>query len=185
MKINLGCGRDYLEGYVNCEINKRYKADLYFDMESDKWPFKDSSVKVVKAYHIFEHLSTGYLHAWKEMYRVCKHNALIELAFPHHWHDNYFSDPTHKTPVTIDGIRLFDKENNQEHIDKGYSISTLGLDLDIDFRIKDTFCNINPMLKDTEFDKIKDRIMELTIHNVNIIEEVFVKLCVNKVKTKG
>ena len=100
MKINLGCGRDYLEGYVNCDINKRYKADLYFDMESEIWPFKDNSVSYIKAWHVLEHLSTGYLHVWKEMYRICKNKAKILLAFPHHLHDNYFSDPTHKTPIS-------------------------------------------------------------------------------------
>lgn len=183
MKINLGCGRKYIEGFVNCDINKNTKADLYFDMECKEWPFKNNSVKYIQAYHVLEHLSpTGYLNAWQEMYRICKHNAIVSVRFPHHLHDNFYADPTHKTAVTLEGIQLFDKKLNLDYIEKGYSNSNFALEYNIDFRIIEKDFLLNPYLKGTDFDT--PNLLDLTLHNLNIIQEVIIICKVYKPKKK-
>lgn len=32
MKLNLACGRDYMEGYINADISYDVGADIVFDM---------------------------------------------------------------------------------------------------------------------------------------------------------
>lgn len=185
MKINLGCGHEYLEGFINCDISKKFKADLHFDMELTDWPIKSDTVKEIYAFHVLEHLSsTGYLNAWQEMYRICKHNAIVSVRFPHHLHDHFYSDPTHKTAITMGGLKLFNKKRNLELLEQGYSNSPLALEFNIDFRIIKASCLINPLFENTLEQSVKDNILESTLVNVNVIEEVIVDLQVYKPKTK-
>ena len=42
MKVNIGCGRQPIEGYVNCDVSGG-TADAVFDCQ-DPWPFEENSV---------------------------------------------------------------------------------------------------------------------------------------------
>lgn len=35
MKLNLGCGRDKIKGYVNCDISKSVNPDKVVDLEKN------------------------------------------------------------------------------------------------------------------------------------------------------
>lgn len=137
-KLNLGCGHKYDNNYINCDINTNIKADFHFDMEDNPWPFEDNSINEIKASHCLEHLSLkGYFNAFKEMYRICIDKALIEIYYPHHFDRDFYSDPTHQTAITLDGLGLFNKEFNKQCIKLGLANSTFGLDYDINFEVKE------------------------------------------------
>lgn len=89
LKLNIGCGTDIKEGFVNTD-----KED--FDIEKDVWPYKDSSVDFIWAHHILEHVS-DFTYVMKEMHRVCKNGATIDIEVPlaHTLWD--VANPTHKT----------------------------------------------------------------------------------------
>lgn len=55
IKLNLGSGDDYREGYVNIDNNKSVKADIYHDF-IERIPFKDHSVDEVFCKNLFEHV---------------------------------------------------------------------------------------------------------------------------------
>lgn len=135
-KLHLGCGKRYLDDYINCDIQTSYKADYHFNMEKDNWPFPNNSFTNVICAHVLEHLGDGYLFAMQELYRVCKKNAEVIFKFPHHRHEFFYDDPTHKRPITIHGLNQFNKEHNKYVIENNFSDSTLGLDYNIDFRIE-------------------------------------------------
>lgn len=135
MNINIGAGYKRFQGYVNVDSDPNCNPDHLLNLEHDALPFPDSSVDKVIAHHILEHLGDGYLGLIKELYRVCKHGAVIDIRVPHHAHEVFFNDPTHKRPITVEGLRLFSKKFNQRDIDIGSATSTLGMMLDVDFEI--------------------------------------------------
>ena len=135
ININIGGGYKRFNGYLNVDNDLNCKPDYLCNLETDKLPFEDSSVSKVIAHHILEHLGDGYFHLLKELYRVCKHDAIIDIRVPHHSHEVFYNDPTHKRPITVEGLRLFSKTFNQRDIAIGSATSTLGLMFDVDFDI--------------------------------------------------
>ena len=81
VKLNLGCGHDYREGFVNIDFNKKIKADIYCDLNK-KLPFKDNSIDYVYSAHTFEHI-IHYFDFIDELRRICKKGAIIEVYVPH------------------------------------------------------------------------------------------------------
>lgn len=148
MKINIGCGYKKIDDFITIDSDPSCNPDYLLNLETDKLPFEDSSVDKVIAHHILEHLGDGYFHLIKELYRVCKHGAIIDIVVPYHLHAVYFNDPTHKRPITIDGLRMFSKIKNQRDIKDGMSTSTLGIMYDVDFEILKFDFKFDPFYKD-------------------------------------
>lgn len=132
MKINIGAGDTNHEGFLNCDYSDLFNPDYIFDLEKDTFPFEDNSVDEVIASHVLEHLGEGYFHCLKELYRICKNDAIIHVKVPHYRHHNQAHDPTHRRFITNHGLRLFNQEFNRT--DTG-NASKLGLQFGIDFRI--------------------------------------------------
>jgi predicted SAM-dependent methyltransferase len=62
MKLHLGCGQYYLEGYVNIDfppsehsVQKSLRADLFRDLTTLSYP--RGSVDEIRLHHVFEHFS--------------------------------------------------------------------------------------------------------------------------------
>tara|TARA_Y100000296_G_scaffold13980_1_gene16370 strand:+ start:1072 stop:1734 length:663 start_codon:yes stop_codon:yes gene_type:complete len=136
-KINLGCGKDYLDGWVNVDFYDDSTCDIKHDLEEFPWPWEDNSVSEIKIIHTLEHLGADwkvYIKILQEMYRVCEDDAHIQVDVPSPWHWNYISDPTHVRPVTPDGLNLFSKEHCQKCIDEGMSETPFAMIYDVDLR---------------------------------------------------
>jgi ubiquinone/menaquinone biosynthesis C-methylase UbiE len=180
MKLNIGGGDVRLEGFVNLDYDEYSKPDYVVDLEKDRFPFEDNTVETVVAHHVFEHLGEGYFHCLQELYRVCKHGAIVDIRVPHHRHDSFASDPTHRRPITIVGLQLFSKKFNKYCKDQGYASSRLGEFFNIDFEvldykyIPDDRCTVK--FQSFTLEQLEDYTNE---HN-NIIKEVQVKLIVIK-----
>jgi len=137
MKINIGSGLRRIDGYVNIDddplVNPEYLINL--DDVNIKLPFDDSTVEAVHAHHILEHIGDGFIPLMQELYRVCQHGAIIDIEAPHHFHEVYYADPTHKRPITLNGMRLFSKKYNQENIDRFGASSGIGIKYDVNFEV--------------------------------------------------
>jgi predicted SAM-dependent methyltransferase len=128
LKLNLGCGKNLREGFVN--VDKYGEPDLLHDLETFPWPWKDSSVQEVLMIHVLEHLGQRvdvYLRIIKELYRICIPDARILIVVPHFRHDSFFDDPTHVRAITPMGLMLFSQDANRTWIERGESNSPLGL----------------------------------------------------------
>lgn len=180
MKINIGAGDTKLEGYITLDYDALTKPDYQLDIEKDRFPFEDNTVETVVAHHILEHLGEGYFHCLQEIYRVCKHDAIVDIRVPHPRHDSFLADPTHRRPITVIGLQLFSKKFNKHCRDQGYASSRLGDYFGVDFEILDYryIPDENAKVKFQTFDarQIEDYANE---HN-NIISEIHIKLLVNK-----
>ena len=136
LKLNMGCGENPKKGYIN--VDKYGEPDVLHDLELFPWPWDDSSVNEIVLNHVLEHLGQDtdiYLNIIKEIYRVCKDQAIIHIAVPHPRHDDFINDPTHVRVITFEGIGLFSKKNNEIWVKKGCANSPLGIYLDVDLEI--------------------------------------------------
>jgi predicted SAM-dependent methyltransferase len=140
MKINLGCGHNYKEGWVNVDFYDDSKCDVKHDLEVFPWPWEDNSVSEILIKHTLEHLGADwkvYIKTLQEMYRICEDDAKIMITVPSPWHWNYVADPTHVRPVTPDGLNLFSKEHCQKCIDEDMSETPFAMIYNIDLRPHD------------------------------------------------
>ena len=180
MKINIGAGDTKLDGYVTLDYDLNSNPDYQLDIEKDRFPFEDNTVEGVVAHHILEHLGEGYFHCLQEIYRVCKHGAIVDIRVPHPRHDSFLADPTHRRPVTIVGMQLFSKKFNKHCREQGYASSRLGEYFGVDFEVID--------YRYTPDEKVRVKFQTFTAEQIedyanehnNIISEVQIKLVVNK-----
>jgi len=135
MKLNLGSGYRRIEGYLNVDDDPLVKPDFLVNLEKDKLPFEDNSVEAIIAHHVLEHIGEGFIPLMQEIYRVCKHGAIIDIRVPHHFHELFINDPTHKRPITVEGLRLFSKKYMDEHIKNIGSSSGMAYKFNVDFEI--------------------------------------------------
>jgi len=180
MKLNIGSGGTKIEGFVTCDYDSLANPDYLFNLETDPFPFENNSVEVVVAHHVFEHLGEGYFHCLKELHRVCKHGATIDVRVPHHRHDYFYDDPTHRRPITVGGLLLFSKKHNRLCKEQGAASSRLGDYFDVDFEILD-FDYVPSQLYRNEFEgEPRDKVEKYLKEHNNIIEELWIKLVVVK-----
>ena len=98
MKLNLGCGKRYLKGYINVDIKK--PCDLIHDL--NKYPYPFSDVEFIKAHHIIEHLNNPLMFL-KEAERILMINGIIEIEVP--GEAITFNTLEHTKPITPSSIK--------------------------------------------------------------------------------
>ena len=80
IKLNLGCGNDIKEGYVNIDLYSE-KADKKCDIKY--LPYENDSVDEILALHVIEHFDMKEgIEVLKEWYRVLKPNGKLVLETP-------------------------------------------------------------------------------------------------------
>ena len=85
MKLNLGCGSKILEGYTNVDKFDYYKPNIVHDLEITPYPFEENSIDEIILSHVLEHIGQDpnvFNNIIKELYRICKHNSIIEIKVP-------------------------------------------------------------------------------------------------------
>ena len=81
-KLNLGCEKEYKEGWINVDFDKRLKADIYWDLNEFPYPFKDNQFDEILASAIIEHLNDFYK-VMCELHRTGKQGCKIYILLPH------------------------------------------------------------------------------------------------------
>ena len=137
MKLNLGSGITKFDGFLNIDSDIRCNPDYVMMLGKDKFPFDDNTVDAVISYHVFEHIGDGFFDFLKELYRVCDHEAIIDVRVPHPRHDVFLGDLTHVRPITIENMRPLSKKWCETQIYITDSWSGLAHQLNVDFEIID------------------------------------------------
>lgn len=187
MKLNLGCGENKIEGYVN--VDRFGEPDVKHNLETFSWPWADNSIDEVLLNHVLEHLGetvSTYLQIIKELYRICKPNATITIYAPHPRHDDFITDPTHVRAVTAESFALFSKRQNREWIEMGAANSPLGVYLDVDFEIVERHLYLDEeWSKKLELGRITQGELDQAVKRYNnVIKDVKIVLRVIKRRTK-
>ncbi len=112
MKLNLGCGRDIREGWVNIDREHGPGVDLVLDLDEGSLPFADGTVDEIRAWAVFEHL-WNWEDLLLECHRVLRNGGRIEILVPYR---DRICSAYHK--------RLFDLSTMDVFLE-GYSGNTL------------------------------------------------------------
>jgi predicted SAM-dependent methyltransferase len=172
MKINLGCGNQKEEGFVNLDMDPSVNPDIVYDIQ-DILPFDDGTVSEVRAYHIFEHIGDKFFDLMCEIYRVCCNGAIVDVRVPHHRHDYFFGDPSHVRPITIENMKRFSKNMDSD-------LQSFGTLLDIDFEMVWHHYVLEPYFEEQFRTLSEDQCnMMARIYN-NVIQEIHFRMRVNK-----
>lgn len=100
IKLNVGCGRNRKDGWVNIDLSE--EADLQLDLR-EPLPFPDNAASFIYSEHFFEHLEYPgqALNFLKESLRVLQPGGLFSVGVPDtegplrsyvHGDDAYFQD---------------------------------------------------------------------------------------------
>src|SRR3990167_1523422 len=82
--LDLGCGNRPKRGYIGIDILAGTKVDIVLDLRKYPLPFADNTVDAIYADHFLEHLTIEEVHkVMKEIHRVCRSGALVEIRVPH------------------------------------------------------------------------------------------------------
>src|SRR5436190_24268594 len=94
-KLNLGCGTDIRQGYVNLDSYKFKGVDKVWDINKTPLPFKNNTFSEVLINHVLEHVD-DVVKTMEEVWRISKPGAIITIGVPYFSSLNMVKDPTHK-----------------------------------------------------------------------------------------
>ena len=174
MKINLGSGYTKYPGFLNVDHDPLTNPDYLADLEDLHLPIENNSVDHVIAYHVLEHIGGGFFPLMQELYRIMQHGAILEIKVPHHRSEIFYSDPTHRRPITIDAMQLFSKKYNLEHIKLYNSSSGFGLKLNVDFEIVTYKFNPYPKWEERFKSLTNEQIDEIVMDYNNVFHETII-----------
>ena len=113
----------------------------------------------------------------KELYRICKNHALIQISVHHPRHDNFISDPTHVRPITIFSLSMFDRALNEKWKKNGAANTPLALIHDVNFCIEDSSYDLEDVIL-TKFNTgeiEKPQLDYMIKHDNNIFAQINIK----------
>ena len=84
MRLNLGCGLDVRDGYINIDVRKVHPKILVLDLEKELLrPFPDGSAEEIIAKDFVEHLSWRVVEDFlRDCYRVLKRGGRMYIQVP-------------------------------------------------------------------------------------------------------
>lgn len=185
MRLNLGCGSNKIDGYVNVDKEPACAPDRVVDLEKIPWPFDDSVAEEVVLSHILEHLGEDrdtYLGIIKELYRICAPDARVRIVVPHPRHDDFLTDPTHVRAIMPGQFAMYSKRLNREWQERGFANTPLGFYLDVDFEVENTqVVPAEPFFSQLQKGEItSDELSRRVNHEFNIVKEIQIDLRVVK-----
>ena len=136
MKLNLGCGFDKRDGWLNVDSFAECDPDQMLDSEQTPWDLPDNAFEHVRLKHVLEHVGqdfTVFAAVMREIYRVTAPGGLVEIHVPHVRHDTFWSDPTHVRAFTPLTFKMMSKRQNREWVAARANYTMLALVMDVDF----------------------------------------------------
>lgn len=126
MKINIGCGRDYREGWLNIDISKDCKADAYMDIAKDllsgTWFGEkiEGGAEHVYISGVLEQIGPNkeLVHALNQCWEALKPGGTIEIVVPNAKYAIAHRDPMDIRKFTPETFRYF-IHDTQEYRDYG------------------------------------------------------------------
>ena len=96
VNLNLGCGLDIREGWINHDISKHNKHISVWDLNVTPWPWGDNTIDVIDAISVFEHLKLTLIETMNECWRILKPTGFIHIKYPLNISVFIREDPTHR-----------------------------------------------------------------------------------------
>lgn len=108
-RLNVGCGRHPLPGWINLDRVPGPAVDVVADLDalrSAPLPLPDDSIDEFLLAHVIEHLEDP-LGLLQELWRIAKPGALAVIRVPHGASDDAWEDQTHRRPYFVGSFGFF------------------------------------------------------------------------------
>jgi ubiquinone/menaquinone biosynthesis C-methylase UbiE len=94
-RLNLGCGADRKEGWINVDYNRAYNPDVVHDFDCRPYPFEAEQFDRIYCSHVLEHVEDLF-GTLDELLRILKRDGVIHVRVPHFSNGNGYNDLTHR-----------------------------------------------------------------------------------------
>jgi len=111
-KINLGCGSDIKEDYLNVDMIHRNGVNLILDIENQMSILPSDHFEEIYMNHSLEHIS-NFMEVMKQIHRISKDGTKLFINCPHFSSIGMYSDPTHKTFFSSRTFNLFSPDRTE------------------------------------------------------------------------
>ena len=81
-RLNLGCGDDYKERWINVDYRKNVKKDMEVDLNKFPYPFRKGEIDICYMKNTLSFLKDP-IKVLKELARITKEGGLIIISAPH------------------------------------------------------------------------------------------------------
>lgn len=108
-RLNVGCGRNVLDGWLNLDSVALPGVDLVCDLENlrkEPIALPENTVNYFLLSHVIEHIQDT-LGLMQELWRIATPGATALIRVPHGASDDAWEDPTHIRPQFIGSFRYF------------------------------------------------------------------------------
>lgn len=110
-KLNLGCGYDVREGWVNLDSSALSGVNVVHDIEKLPLPFENDTFELVLAKDVLEHVE--YIDILRDLNRIIKPGGKLIIQVPHFSSVANYIDPTHKKKFSIQTFEFFVADSNR------------------------------------------------------------------------
>ncbi len=184
-RLNLGCGFDKKDDWVNADSFAACDPDVLMNMEETPWPFADDGFDHILLKHVLEHVGQTYpmfRAIMRELYRIAAPDGLIEIHVPHYRHETFWSDPTHVRAFTPLTFEMMSRKKNDEWIAKRMNYSMIAYDMEVDFDVEQIVQVYDPhwVAKVERGEITKDRLRQLASDTWGVARELRVRLRARK-----
>jgi SAM-dependent methyltransferase len=107
-KLNLGCGTDVRDGWVNLDIAPLPGVDVVHDINVLPLPFPDGEFDMILCNDILEHVDL--VPVLKECHRILAPGGKMRIEVPHFTSNNNYVDPTHRNRFSVKTFRFFARD---------------------------------------------------------------------------
>jgi SAM-dependent methyltransferase len=109
-KLNLGCGLDIREGWVNLDSAELPGVDVVHDLAVVPLPFEDDRFSEVLCQDVLEHVD--YAPVLRDLHRVLRPGGRVLIRSPHFSSRAVYVDPTHRSAFSIDTFAFFVRDSD-------------------------------------------------------------------------
>ena len=114
-RLNLGCGKDIREAWINLDIARLPGVDVVHDLRRLPLPFEDERFDYILAKDVLEHVD--YIPLLKELHRILRAGGQLAIQVPHFTSADNYIDPTHENRFSV---RTFDFFISNSEFGRGY-----------------------------------------------------------------
>ena len=108
-KLNIGCGRNIREDWINLDAVLLPGVDVVADLEqcaATPLPFTDGEIDEFLLSHVLEHIRSP-LPLMQELWRIARPGALMTVRLPYGSSDDAYEDPTHVRQYFLNSFAYF------------------------------------------------------------------------------
>jgi SAM-dependent methyltransferase len=111
-KINIGCGNDIREDFVNLDVAPLSGVDVVCDITQFPWNLPSDQYTLVEMINVLEHLPDT-IKTMEELWRIVRKGGKVVIRVPY-WNSMHFpGDPTHVRAFSQHSLNFFDPSTKQ------------------------------------------------------------------------